>query len=254
MAMSGFVCHDDYYDRLKRLTNEEVGHLFRQLMLYHAGRYDEMEAFIDNEGIAFDFIASDIDRMEEKYNATCETNRQNGLKGGRPKNQTKPKETEKNPTKPTETEHKPTETDRNPTKPYKDKDKEKDKEKDKSLSSSSFIADAEATGILLDHNRVIDAAEDAGFKMGNTVRASLIQMYAEHGLDKVLDGIRECVTHGAPNLAYLGAVLKGKPKKPVKVLPAQQYEQRDYSGVQAEIESELDREMEEYMKSQRDTG
>ncbi|MBQ1778115.1 MAG: hypothetical protein IIZ93_08170 [Acidaminococcaceae bacterium] len=254
MAMSGFVCHDDYYDRLKRLTNEEVGHLFRQLMLYHAGRYDEMEAFIDNEGIAFDFIASDIDRMEEKYNATCETNRQNGLKGGRPKNPTKPKETEKNPTKPTEIEHKPTETDRNPTKPYKDKDKEKDKEKDKSLSSSSFIADAEATGILLDHNRVIDAAEDAGFKMGNTVRASLIQMYAEHGLDKVLDGIRECVTHGAPNLAYLGAVLKGKPKKPVKVLPAQQYEQRDYSGVQAEIESELDREMEEYMKSQRDTG
>ena len=250
MAMSGFVCHDDYYDRLKRLTNEEVGHLFRQLMLYHAGRYDEMEAFIDNEGIAFDFIASDIDRIEEKYNATCETNRQNGLKGGRPKNPTKPKETEKNPTKPTETEHKPTETDRNPTKPYKDKDKDKDK----SLSSSSFIADAEATGILLDHNRVIDAAEDAGFKMGNTVRASLIQMYAEHGLDKVLDGIRECVTHGAPNLAYLGAVLKGKPKKPVKVLPAQQYEQRDYSGVQAEIESELDREMEEYMKSQRDTG
>ena len=128
MAMSGFVCHDDYYDRLKRLTNEEVGHLFRQLMLYHAGRYDEMEAFIDNEGIAFDFIASDIDRMEEKYNATCETNRQNGLKGGRPKNPTKPKETEKNPTKPTETEHKPTETDRNPTKPYKDKDKEKDKD------------------------------------------------------------------------------------------------------------------------------
>jgi hypothetical protein len=54
--------------------------------------------------------------------------------------------------------------------------------------------------------------------------------------------------------AYLRTVLKGKPKKPVKVLPAQQYEQRDYSGVQAEIESELDREMEEYMKSQRDTG
>ena len=45
-----------------------------------------------------------------------------------------------------------------------------------------------------------------------------------------------------------------QPAKPVKVLPAQQYEQRDYSGVQAEIESELDREMEEYMKSQRDTG
>ena len=264
MAMTGFICHDDYYDRLKRLSNEEVGNLFRQLMLYHAGRYDEMEDFVDNEGIAFDFIANDIDRMEEKYNATCETNRQNGSKGGRPKKPIKPNETEENPTvtqqnptkpndnptKPNKTDNKPKKTDRNPTKPYKDKDKDKDK----SLSSS-FIADAEATGILLDHNRVIDAAEDAGFKMGNTVRASLIQMYAEHGLDKVLDGIRECVTHGAPNLAYLGAVLKGKPKKPVKVLPAQQYEQRDYSSVQAEIESELDREMEEYMKkNERGTG
>ena len=34
MAMSGFICHDDYYDRIKRLSNEEVGNLFRQLMLY----------------------------------------------------------------------------------------------------------------------------------------------------------------------------------------------------------------------------
>lgn len=258
MAMTGFICHDDYYDRLKRLSNEEVGNLFRQLMLYHAGRYDEMEDFVDNEGIAFDFIANDIDRMEEKYNATCETNRQNGSKGGRPKKQTKPNETEENPTvtqqnptKPNKTDNKPKETDRNPTKPYKDKDK--DKEKDKSLSSS-FIADAEATGILLDHNRVIDAAEDAGFKMGNTVRASLIQMYAEHGLEKVLDGIRECVTHGAPNLAYLGAVLKGKPKKPVKMVPAQQYEQRDYNSVQDELIAEQDREMEEYMRKERGAG
>ena len=115
---------------------------------------------------------------------------------------------------------------------------------------SSFMDEAEAAGILLDHNRVIDSAEDAGFQMCNSVRASLIQLYAEHGLDKVLSGIRECFTHGAPNLAYLGAVLNGKPKKPVKVLPAQQYSQRDYSGVQADLIAEQDREMEEYMRSE----
>ena len=126
--MTGFICHDDYYDRLKRLSNEEVGNLFRQLMLYHAGRYDEMSDFIDNEGIAFDFIASDIDRMEEKQLATSETNRINGSKGGRPRkqkepddsdcNQMKADETEKNPTKPNETEEKR-------TKAYKDKEKDK---------------------------------------------------------------------------------------------------------------------------------
>lgn len=136
MAMSGFICHDNYYDRIKRLTNEEVGSLFRNLMLYHAGRYDEMEDFIDSEGIAFDFIADDIDRMEEKYNTTCETNRQNGSKGGRPKKQTVSEKTEQNPIKPTETQQ-------NPTKPYKDKEKDKYKEKDK--ESSAFITDDEAS-------------------------------------------------------------------------------------------------------------
>ena len=242
MAMSGFICHDDYYDRIKRLTNEEVGSLFRNLMLYHAGRYDEMEDFVDAEGIAFDFIASDIDRMEEKYNTTCETNRQNGMKGGRPKKQIKPEETDKNPTKPTE-------TDKNPTKPYKDKDKDKYKEQDK---ESSFIGDEAATEIQHDHDRVLTAAEDAGFKMSNTVRARLIALYADNGLEKMLAAINECATHGAPTIAYLEAVLKGtgKKKPQMKVLPAQQYEQRDYSGVQAELMAEQDREMEEYMKKE----
>jgi hypothetical protein len=36
----------------------------------------------------------------------------------------------------------------------------------------------------------------------------------------------------------------------MKILPAQQYEQRDYSGVQAELMAEQDREMEEYMKKE----
>ena len=241
MAMSGFICHDDYYDRIKRLTNEEVGSLFRNLMLYHAKRYDEMEDFVDAEGIAFDFIASDIDRMEEKYNTTCETNRQNGMKGGRPKKQAEPEETDKNPTKPTE-------TDKNPIKPYKDKDKDKDKDKE----SSSFMDDATAAQIQHEHDQVLTAAEDAGFKMSNTVRARLIALYADHGLEKMLAGFNECATHGAPTIAYLEAVLKGtgKKKPQMKVLPAQQYDQRDYSGVQAELMAEQDREMEEYMKKE----
>lgn len=225
----------NFRDVIKYLTLEEKGRLF-DAMLQYADTGEEPETFEGNEKVIWPVAKRDID-MAGEWRETC---RANGLKGGRPK-------TKQNPTKPNKTEE-------NPIEPKETLKEKKGNEKKGKETESSFIADAEATGILLDHNRVIDAAEDAGFKMGNTVRASLIQMYAEHGLDKVLDGIRECVTHGAPNLAYLGAVLKGKPKKPVKVLPAQQYEQRDYSGVQAEIESELDREMEEYMKSQRDTG
>lgn len=70
------------------------------------------------------------------------------------------------------------------------------------------------------------AAEDAGFKMSNDVRAALINLYAEHGVDKILEALKSCVEHGATNLAYLKAVLSGKPKK------AAGYSQRDYSGEQ----------------------
>ena len=98
-------------------------------------------------------------------------------------------------------------------------------------------ADDELWEIQSDHDRVINAAEDAGFTMSNDVRASLIALYAEHGLQKILDGLRSCVDHGAPNLAYLKGVLRGEPRKQFdkpKAVTAQQYGQRDYSNEQEE--------------------
>lgn len=111
--------------------------------------------------------------------------------------------------------------------------------------NKSFLDDDEAAGIQHEHDRVFTAAEDAGFKMSNTVRARLIALYADHGLEKMLAGFNECATHGAPTLAYLEAVLKGtgKKKPQMKVLPAQDFPQRDYSGVQDEIMGDLEREI-----------
>ena len=85
-----------------------------------------------------------------------------------------------------------------------------------------------------DHDKVMTAAEDAGFKMSNDVRAALIALYADHGVDKILDALKSCVEHGATNLAYLKAVLSGKPKKAGDAKSIQGYAQRDYSGAQAE--------------------
>jgi hypothetical protein len=236
MPMTGFFCNDDYSAKLSKLTDEEVGRLFRALMEYHAsGRIVELEI---RESIAFDFIKEDIDKAEEAYRKKCEqasANRRKGL----------------NQPSTDDNGRQRTITGVNVSDNVMQCN---DIECKKDVKVSSFMDDAEATGILLDHNRVLDSAEDAGFQMSNTVRASLIQMYAEHGLEKVLSGIRECVKHGAPNLAYLGAVLKGKPKKPVKMVPAQQYEQRDYSSVQDELIAEQDREMEEYMRKERGAG
>lgn len=93
--------------------------------------------------------------------------------------------------------------------------------------SVSLIGDADAAEIQNDHNKILDAAQDAGFKSSPAERAGLLNLYAAHGLEKMLNGIGECVKHSAPNLAYLEAVLKGTGKK-----AANGYEQRDYSGEQ----------------------
>lgn len=121
-----------------------------------------------------------------------------------------------------------------------------------SLSESeSMIADADAFKIQSEQNRVLDAAEDAGFKVSNSVRASLIRLYADHGLEKMLEGFESCVKHGVPTLAYLEACVNGekRAKKPAKAVNAQQqYEQRDYEGETNRILAEHERKIEEMMK------
>lgn len=116
--------------------------------------------------------------------------------------------------------------------------------------SESFIADDAAREIQNEHDRVLDAAQDAGFKVSNSARAQLLRLYAEYGLDKMLAGFDACVKHSAPNIAYLEAVLKGAPRKQKARVAAQEFEQRDYSGVNDEILSDLAAEI----KANRDAG
>lgn len=229
--MTGFICHDAYYDRLSRLSDSEVGHLFRQLMLYHAGRNEEMTELSGMEGLAFDFIVADIDRIEEK----CEKNRANGAKGGRQNKRAKADGSELKRTEANGSELKQTEA-------YKVIVKEKENK-----TISSYIDDDDAHEIQSEQNRVLDAAEDAGFKMSNSVRAALIALYADHGLQKMLDGLKSCSEHGAANLAYLRAVLRGEPRKEKPKVTAQQYEQRDYTGMQDTLSEQQDAEIMEFL-------
>ena len=110
------------------------------------------------------------------------------------------------------------------------KNKNKNKEKEPEVD---FILDNEAASIQKEHNSILDAALNAGFKNTPAERAGLLNLYAEHGLDKMLAAINECVRHSASNLAYLEAVLKGTPKKKnTDARDIHGYEQRDYSDEQ----------------------
>lgn len=102
--------------------------------------------------------------------------------------------------------------------------------------SESLIGEDEAAEINAEHDKVLQAAENAGFARNDATRAKLIDLYSVHGLQKMVAAIESCVEHGVSNIAYLAAVLKGEPKKekPKGNVPAQNYTQRDYSGEQDE--------------------
>ena len=77
MAMTGFICQDEYLAKCAKLSDQEVGRLFRALKKYHATGIEPELA--GRESIAFDFIREDIDKAEKAYAAKCEKNRQNRL-------------------------------------------------------------------------------------------------------------------------------------------------------------------------------
>lgn len=81
-------------DKLKYLSAEQRGELLTALFDYAAnGNIPELDGLV---GFAFEVFREGIDTSLEKYEETCERNRENGRKGGRPKkNPTKPKETQK---------------------------------------------------------------------------------------------------------------------------------------------------------------
>ena len=114
------------------------------------------------------------------------------------------------------------------------KNKKQNKNIETEQESEMFMGEDEAQRIAIDHEKVLNAAEDAGFKMSNDVRARLIALYAENGIEKMLNAFICCVDHGAPNLAYLKAVLKGEPRKAKADVSAQKYTQRDYGSEQNE--------------------
>ena len=93
----------------------------------------------------------------------------------------------------------------------------------------SEMDDAEAVKVQHEHDEIITAAEIAGFDRTESVRAKLIDLFSEYGREKMLSAIDSCVEHGAPKIAYLKAVLSGKPGKKYD-----SFEQRDYSNAQAE--------------------
>ena len=218
----------DFNETTQDLTDAQCGHLIRAMVDYANGK--EPNVGEGMELMAFRFLKGSIDRNARLSAVRAEA----GAKGGNAKAE---KQKVANGSKSWQT----VANDSKKVNINNDINSKTNIDSD----NKSFLDDVDAAEIQHEHDRVFTAAEDAGFKMSNTVRARLIALYADNGLEKLLAGFNECATHGAPTLAYLEAVLKGtgKKKPQMKVLPAQDFPQRDYSGVQDDMMSDLEREI-----------
>lgn len=90
MNKDTFIVYDEWLEHCEDLTDEEFGQLMRGLFKYK--QTGEEPLFVDRALRAcWKPIKSTFDRTSGAYADKCETNRENGKKGGRPKKPENPK-------------------------------------------------------------------------------------------------------------------------------------------------------------------
>ena len=186
-----FCAYHSMLGAMRKLSDAECGRLFRALLAYSSG--EQPDNLQGREELLFDVFSQQIDRDSEKYTRKCETNKANGS--------------------------------------VRTQDKEKEKDKSSPLPPfGGFAADDELLEIARTNQAVYDKAADCGFDCNTATLDRLTALIGDHGPDKVLRGLDECVEHGAKSLAYLRKVLSGeggkKPPQPDDGLTDEEREMR----------------------------
>ena len=97
-----FLLYLDTLEILHKLTDEQAGKLLKAFLAYHSGQDLELDPLLD---LVFFSFQAQFERDGIKYNNIVERNKNNGSKGGRPKNPVEAKEPSGlsgNPSKPKE--------------------------------------------------------------------------------------------------------------------------------------------------------
>lgn len=82
--MKGFLIYTEWIDQFSLLSDMEAGMLIKALLTY-SSTGQVPDGLSGATMMAFSFMKSQIDRDSEKYAETCERNRANGRRGGRPR-------------------------------------------------------------------------------------------------------------------------------------------------------------------------
>lgn len=154
------------------LSDAEAGRLLKSLLHYAAnGEGDELTG---QERLVYAMLRAQMDRDAASYQSYVDKQRENGKKGGRPRNPEKPNETQPNPENPSLFLK---------TQKSQEEDKEEDKEKDKDRTKKKSVCVASprfAPPSLLevetyclerkngvDASRFVDFYASKGWKVGN---------------------------------------------------------------------------------------
>lgn len=125
MALEYFCCYHSYRKKLAKLSDQEVGRLFRSLLEY--SETGETQELTGRESVAFDFISDDIDRAKDRYSEKCRINRENANE----RNRLKANASDRKRTIPNDSES------------SQNKNKDKDKTKNKNKDDTFPFADAQ---------------------------------------------------------------------------------------------------------------
>ena len=148
----------DSLDVLDELTDEQSGQLFKAIRAYEV---DGSEILTGLMKAIFTPFKNNIDRAKSEYDAVCERNKANGLKGGRP-----------NPNKPTGLKS-------NPNNPDKDKDKDKDKTLNVTIVPDKEIETIDGINALaLEEWFKYKGSKYS--KQGKTLSINFLKSYPEH--------------------------------------------------------------------------
>lgn len=83
-----FLIYKRFYAPISKLSDKQLGKLFRAIFKYQLGDVVEVDGDID---MAFEFFKSQFENDERKYQSTVEKNRENGRKGGMRRSDNTPK-------------------------------------------------------------------------------------------------------------------------------------------------------------------
>lgn len=193
MAMEYFCCYHSYARKLAKLSDQEVGRLLRALLKY--SETGEAQELTGRESVAFDFIADDIDRAKENYEAKCKQNRENRLStvvNGRQ---------------------------RSSTSAYKNKDKSKDKDEEKGGGTRAREAAAPAGFTLPPMSRAVEAfCNKINPTPSERSLAELASFEEQMGTECCLRAIDEALDARATSWNYIRQILRSKLEQGVRCI------------------------------------